>query len=264
VRDHQHSVATIAVGALVALGCGSGGGFPDASPQTGTFSASWSIVDTSGKPVACDQVSATMVEASTNLQAVGAGPTETFVCGLTQGTSEQLVPGRYDLGFTLVGTAGNLVTGSPQNGITINAGQNTVVPGVTFTIDATGNFSMTIAAAGRTANCSGAPNNQQIATTSIVIDHENGSCAPMTLAIGSASSYNNDCSATRVACIENDQTITATAPITSGRYTVSVRGQSSGGTSCWTANTEVIVPPKGAVATKTVMLTYSTGVMGCP
>ena len=48
--------------ALVAA-CGGGGGFPDAPPidmppPLGTFSLAWTVKDTGGNPITCDQIGA--------------------------------------------------------------------------------------------------------------------------------------------------------------------------------------------------------------
>jgi hypothetical protein len=224
----------------------------------------WALDDVMGRSVPCDQVGATMVEAATTSQGMP-GPTENFLCGLAQGQSEGFVPGAYDVGFTLTSTSGNLGTAPVQSGVTIVGGQNTQLQPITFTIDATGNMALTLST-GMTSNCTGSPRAMQ--TVSISVDHTpNNTCAPMTLDIAAgagtpASTYMNDCTMMKHACIENDQTIAASLPVVSGRYAFTVRGQISN-VNCWAADVVVTVPPLGTVVTQTIPLSYSM-LAGCP
>jgi len=246
------------------IGCGSSGGFPDAAAQLGTFSFAWAVNDTSGTQIACDQVGATEVEAATTSHGAGPGPTEDFVCGLAQGQSEQLVPGLYDVGFTLVGNAGNLVMAPSQTGVTIVAGQNTQLQPVTFTIDASGNFSMTIAT-GLATNCGPTPGGAGIQSMTLAIEHSsNDSCAPMTVNVAGGAAYVlTDCAnPPSHACIENNQALTGAMPVESGEYTFRLRGV-IGGMNCWSVDANVTIPALGGVVTTTATLVHNTAIPGC-
>src|SRR5512139_2054698 len=97
------AAALIAVMSM--MGCGGGGGFPDAPPGPdafvgGTLSLDWSLVKMAdGSPVSCDQVGGVTVTLLLRNRAVQGGFTEVFSCGSKTGTTPLVPIGTYDVNF---------------------------------------------------------------------------------------------------------------------------------------------------------------------
>src|SRR5688572_783510 len=80
-----------------ALGCGSGGGFPDAPPidsppPGGTFKLDWAVHDSNGTAISCDDVGASWVNALVRNRAAVGGSTEVFTCSNLTSTSPPIPP----------------------------------------------------------------------------------------------------------------------------------------------------------------------------
>ena len=173
---------------LAALGaaCGSGGGFPDAraidaAPPLGTFSLAWTVTDTNGVAIRCDQVGAQAVTVIVHNRAVDGANTQVFGCSSKNGTSQGLAPGTYDMDFELDGAATMLGTSPTQHGIVITSSENIALTPISFAVNATGSITLNLST-GRTSNCAAAPGGGAISATQITLTHDNDlSCAPITL-----------------------------------------------------------------------------------
>ena len=83
--------------------CGGGGGFPDAkqidAAPTGTFSATWSVIDQNSAPLACERISGQTMTVLAHNKAFDGGSTQIFTCGTGMGTSQAIIAGTYDFDF---------------------------------------------------------------------------------------------------------------------------------------------------------------------
>jgi len=128
----------VAIAVVLAVACGSGGGFVDAPgaespPPPGTFSVDWSITK-SGSAATCADVGATTVVVTLQDESTHANSSQPFNCALNGGVSGAEFPGTYDFGFTLTGSAGIITTGSAQTGIAIQSMMTAHVNPVVFSI----------------------------------------------------------------------------------------------------------------------------------
>ena len=258
--------------AATVFACGDGGGFPDAReidapPPPGQFTITWSLTDANGAPITCDEIGAISVTVSLRNRSVQGGFTEVFTCGTGMGTSERIVPGLYDLSFSLVGPGGDpmmdglIVAATPQLGVQITSGAETALDPVRFAVQATGGVALTVDAPATGANC--APVAQQGAgiTTMTLSLERGGVCQPVTLMVG-ATPYTVNCTTpTPRACIENTETITATN-LPSGNYTIRIRG-SRGVDECFSNNDQLPVPPLGRTLTRALNLAQAQTPMNC-
>lgn len=251
------------------VGCGDGGGFPDAAPLTGTFAASWTVTDANTSlRIACDQVGAVSLRVTVKDFQGQVADVDLFNCADVTGTSHGLVPGNYTADYELDGDTGLLVTAPSSAPFPISIGQTTQLPPVTFVIDASGAMSLSASAGTSGGNCAAtSANGAGITGTTIVLQHISSTCAPVTFMIGAdatrpSSMYTVDCAMPMVApCIESDQAITVSS-VVSGHYTISVRGK-VGAASCWTYDAPLTVPPLGRTVMQTLGLGYATGTPGC-
>jgi len=253
------------------VGCGDGGGFPDAPvidapPAPGTFTLAWTVANTGGMAITCDQIGAQAVTALLRNRAIQGGSTEVFTCSTLSGMSQVLAPGIYDIDFDLNGGGGDPVTGviatAPQQaGVEIKAGQNTVLTPLAFSVNATGALKLKLMSSATAGNC--VPTAQMgagITTNTITVTRVgDGVCAPLTFNIsagsmgGTAGTYVVDCVSPAVApCIERDQELTVSG-VTSGAYAINVRA-SQGGTLCYTNVDQLPVPPLGRELMRTLNL----------
>jgi len=257
------------LGAVAA--CGGGGGFPDArvidAPvPTATFSLTWTLSDASSQPLACDRVGATTVTVLAHNQAFDGGQTEVFTCSTGMGTSQKVFPGTWDFDFQLTSATGVLTTVPGQHGVTLTAGQNTALQPLAFSVDATGGLSLTLATNRSGGNCAAQPGGGDIQSTTITLVHSSDqSCEPVTFTISGAGTYMVNCvnAVQAPGCIDSNQTLTV-ASMPSDGYTIHVRSTVSGGSTCWSNNDSLQVPPMGQTLTKTLNLAYATGTSGCP
>ncbi len=251
-------------------GCGSGGGFPDATPidspkPPGTFDLAWSLKGTGGNTITCDQIGAQAVTVLTRNRAIQGGSTEVFTCGTAMGRSGSLIAGTYDMDFELSGTGGAVGTGliatAPQQaGIVITSGGNVELTPLTFTVNATGGLKLNLASNKPGGNCGTTANNGAgITGMSLILQHSGtGTCEPVTFAIAAnatlpASSYTVNCTTPSIApCIESDQQLTA-SNVPSGGYQVHVRGKIAT-SDCWTNDDTISIPPIGRDLIRTLNL----------
>lgn len=265
------SVRTFLV--LGAVGCGSGGGFPDAReidgpPPGGTFTLDWSVTNTSNQPITCDEIGGLSVTAVVRNRGVEGGSTEVFTCATLLGTSAALAPGIYDIDFELNGVSGLIATAPKQMGLVITSQGNLQLAPVTFTVDATGGLKLNFTSNKPGGNCGLVANNGAgITATTITLQHVGaGTCEPVTFMVAAgasqpASSYTVNCGTPAVAgCIENDQQLSV-AGVPSGSYVIHVRGRS--GADCWTNDDQLPVPPVGRDLVRTLNLAFHLTMPSC-
>lgn len=261
---------------LALAACGGGGGFPDAKPPdsaapTGTFSLSWSVLDQNNQPITCDRIAGQAMTVLEHNLAYASGDTQIFSCATGMGTSQGIVPGTYEMAFELSGTFGTLATGTKQNGVLINAQQNTELAPVTFQVTALGGVGLKIASGKPGGNC-GATNAQPpgagIDQMSITLKHNsNGACEPLILNISDGATqtggtYMIDCTTPVLrGCIEADQVLSA-ANIPSDSYSITVKGM-VGGKTCWLNGDSIQVPPLNNTLIRTLFLAQQTSTPGC-
>jgi hypothetical protein len=249
--------------------CDSGGGFIDASDPNGAFAVRWGLQDTNQRPIQCDEVGAVTMRVAAQSRIGASSDVELFRCSQTSATSQGVPAGRYDADFELDDVSGKIASSPSQLAIDIHAGQTTQLQPLTFSIDATGTLSLSIASGQPGGNCGAtAMNGAGITGTTIVLRHVSGSCAPTEFAYPAdsmleAGNYElSDCQRPPAApCIEADQPLTVSG-VASGRYTIDVRGM-IGSVDCWSLTSQLVVPPLGRTLTQTLMLAYATGTPGC-
>jgi hypothetical protein len=262
------------VGLVLVAACGGGGGFPDAKPidtavPTGTFTVDWSLTDTNNQNLTCDRIGAQSVTVLVHNRAVMGGSTAVFTCPTGTGQSQAIDAGTYDMQFELDGQAGVLATAPAQSNIVITPGQNTRLAPLVFAVDATGGLALSLASGKSGGNCGAtSANGAGITSTTITLVHTaDGTCEPTTFAISAgatqpASNYTIDCTSPVTGpCIESDQTLSV-AGIPSDAYTIHVNAQESG-TTCWSNNDSLQVPPLSQTLTRTLNLAFATGTPGC-
>ena len=123
---------------LVAIGCGSGGGFPDAPlheppAHPGEFAVTWSITDQHGAALSCQSANAIKVLVGI-ADSSGARNSVSFDCGLGSAVSGALFVGTYDLDFTLTGPAGQLAIAPRQQSVVIQSNRTLAIPALTFVV----------------------------------------------------------------------------------------------------------------------------------
>jgi hypothetical protein len=107
------------------LGCGSGGGFPDAPAKQppsdpGTIALSWSLVDSSGSATTCGSANATSVVVAITQEGTAEQFGQTFACSFGQAVTGSLPMASYDLTFGLYDASSTLLSmGSAQTGLMV-------------------------------------------------------------------------------------------------------------------------------------------------
>ncbi len=252
--------------------CGNSGGFPDAAvadtPPTGTFSLSWTVVDQNNATLDCDRIAAQSMTVLTHHKAFENGSTQIFTCKTGTGTSQAVFAGPYDLNFELSGTFGLLARGATQFNADVLPGQNTVLDPVMFQVEALGNVAFNLATGKAGGNC-GAANagGGGIDTMTITLTRNSDvACAPLLFTISQGATrpggtYMINCATpTQVACIEADQTLTATGVASDG-YTIHIKGQ-VGIKDCFINNDSIQVPPLQKTLTRQLNLAQQS-ITGC-
>ena len=268
-------VRGVVCAALLVVGCGGGGGFPDARPidappEPGTFSLDWSVTDTNNQSLPCGQIGAQAVTVLTHNRAFGGGSTEVFTCPTLSGVSQGLIAGTYDMDFELDSASEVLATAPAQMGIVISAGENVRLAPLTFAVDATGGIKLTMTANQPGGNCATTANNGAgITGVTLTLQHTlSGACEPVTFTIAPnatlpGGTYTVDCTTPTVApCIESDQQLSVTG-VTSDGYQLHVRGR-VGTAECWTNDDTLPVPPLGHDVSRMLNLAAAPmGTLGC-
>ncbi len=260
--------ALLTTGAIgLGLGCGDGGGFPDAAggeapPPGGTLSLTWSLTDTNGNPILCDQVGGVTVTALLHNRAFQGGTTEVFSCSTGAGTTPPQPPGIYDIQFELTGVTGLITTAPSQLGIEVKSLQNSVVTPLAFAVNAVGGLSLTIDALKAGGNCASVANGGAgITAMTITLQHLNGgACAPATLMIGTTPYTINCTTPVETACFEATTAVTA-ANLPSDSYQIHVRGKQNAAI-CYRNDDSIRVPPNGTTLQRALNLT-ATGAATC-
>lgn len=237
---------------LALAACGDDTGPPDArridaEPPGGTVSLTWSIEDTDGNAVTCAEVGATSVSVTLVPTETPFGVTDVIECGMLEGTSREVLAGRYNVSVSLVG-----VTAEPVlfPNVQVESGQDTVLGAAGFEVVVEGGFEFRIVAGG-SGNCAGGAD---ISSVSIVLTDAASTCVPVTFDIaaggggGTAGTYTTDCTtpAAYPTCIEDDQTITVAPTLPSGTYRMAITGF-VGADACWTRNPQFNVPAGGEI-----------------
>lgn len=254
-------------GLLVALplvGCGSGGGFPDApvpdAPPTATFSLTWSVIDQNSQPLPCARIAAQSMTVLAHNKDFEGGSTQVFSCDTGMGQSQDVVAGTFDLGFELSGTFGLLARAPSQLDVEIPANTNTELDPLVFQVEAIGTMELRLATNATGGNCAGGAG---IEAFSIAISrNSDGACVPMTFDIAAGASqpagtYTTSCTAPADytgGCIDSDQTLTV-ADADSDAYTIRVRGKIAS-TNCWINNDPIQIPPLNQTLTRTLNLAH--------
>lgn len=263
-----------AVASLAA--CGGGGGFPDAPIDVGplppgNFTLAWSLTDTMGAAITCEQIGAQSVTAILRDPDAQGGFTEVFTCQTGMGTSQGLAPASYDVRFELVGVGGPppdqvIATAPSQLSVPVVSGQSVALEPLTFAVDATGGLKLHLASGATGGNCGDvAASGAGITTMTITLDQMGGAtCAPVTFAIGAgatlpAGTYTVDCTTPLVTgCIESDQELSVTG-VASGSYAIHVRGyRDLVVDACFTNDDTLPVPPLGRDLVRTLNLGQQT------
>ncbi len=264
-------VASVLAAGMVS--CGSGGGFPDAAvidapPPPGRFTLQWTLTDTNGAQITCDQVGAQSVTVLLRNRAVQGGSTQVFTCAGGSGMSEELSPGIYDLSFQLIGTGGNppdglIATSAMQMGIVVPSGGSIQLAPLAFAVQATGGLALTFDAPAAGTNCGPtAGGGSAITTMTITIDDSSGTCQPLTFQVAGQGPYMVSCGApTPINCIETTDAVTI-ASMPSGNYTIHIRGM-RGAETCFSNNDQLPVPPLGKTLTRTLNLGLSSAAAAC-
>lgn len=274
------AVRGVILSAALVAACGDGGGFPDAPPidmpaPGGTFNLAWTVKDTAGNPITCDQIGAQAVTVLTRNRAIQGGSTEVFTCATLMGTSQSLIAGTYDMDFELDGLGGapstGLIATSPkQMGIVIQSGENVTLMPLAFAVDATGGIKLNITANKPGGNCgSVGSNGAGITGVTLTLQHTSGgACEPVTFTIAPnatlpGGSYVVSCMSPTVApCIEADQQLSVTG-VKSDGYQLHVRGKVATA-DCWTNDDTMPVPPLGRDVIRTLNLAAAPmGTPGC-
>jgi hypothetical protein len=255
------------------LGCGSGGGFPDAPPDRavlgGTLSLAWSLQDTAGRPLTCEQIGAAFVVLYPRNRGVEGVNAEVMSCAGYAGTTPALRPGTYDVNYELTSASGMTLALLPaQMGLAVEEARDTTLAPIVFTIDARGMLDLHITANKPGGNCTptSAMGAGITAHTITLVHAVGGGCEPITIAIAAgatkpAGSYVVNCASPMVAaCIESDQRLTATG-VRSDSYVIHVRGK-IGATDCYVNDDSFSVPPLGMSFVRTLNLSKLTA-PGC-
>ncbi len=163
------------IGAASCSSCGSGGGFPaDASgpPGPGTVTLAWSLTDTSGAPITCDQVGANSV-AITLQGRTTAGTVVSLSCAAGHGTSQALSPDTYDVTIELHGASLTAVPAAAQKGVVVRASADTQLAPAVFAVDPHGAIAFSIRAPQAATNCGAAADKGAgITATTITLQHD--------------------------------------------------------------------------------------------
>jgi hypothetical protein len=252
-------------------GCDSGGFAADApaidAPAPGSVTLAWTLTDTGGLPIACEQVGGSFVLLELRNRTTSLGTVVSFACARGRETSPPIEPGVYDVLFELRGVDLAGVTAPEQKSVVVEPGRDTQLAPVAFAIDARGSLVLSLAAPPATSNCR-PPGSMGAGITGITITLEQagGGCAPVTFVRARGSTmlgtYTVNCSSPQVsACIETDETLTVTS-LASGPYVIHVRGK-IGAVDCWRNDNSLIVPPQGKRLTETLNLAFQSGTPGC-
>jgi hypothetical protein len=239
------------------VGC-DGSGFPDAplpdATLFGTVSVAWTLVDTTGAAIPCDQVGARTVGLTLRDQNGIAGVPASFSCGNSPSTTQAIKTGSYNIGFQLNGDGGTIATAMDQVGVQVTAGVTTVADPVTFVVDARGGLTLALRAQAVTSNCKPpAMDGAGITGVTLTMVDARGACAPITFVRSRGGTYTVDCASPPVAtCLETDETL-GVAAMPSGGYTMHVRGK-VGATDCWKNDDALQVPAQGKTLTTTLNL----------
>lgn len=266
----------IGAGCVVALAvaagaCGSEGGFADArpidAPTPGTVSVSWTLRDSLGAQIECDQIGPNV---SINLELVprggGRGEAESLSCTNNPATSRKLPPGIYNVSFVLRAQDLTPASATPQADVEVLPDGNTVLAPIEFQIDVRGTLVLSLRAPPAVRNCSGAAGSTAGIDSNTLTLLTRGACAPVTFVRRQGATIVNtyvvNCgSPVSATCIETNETLTAEG-ITSGSYLVTARGR-TGTVDCYaTENQLVRVPAQGRAVVDTINL-GKTGAPGC-
>jgi hypothetical protein len=250
--------AMVAVAAIAA--CGSCR--PDV-PALGSVSLTWTMADANGRPLSCEQISATTVLLTLRERASGSSVTASFPCRSSP-SAQLLGPGVYDATIALrTGEGATIATVSDQASVLVVAAQVTPLAPAMFSVTAGLVLSFATSAI---ANCtSPAEGGAAITSATLILAHTGAGCAPVTFVRKRGNTvverYLVNCSSPAVtSCIETSETFTV-LPIDPGSYSLRVRAR-VGALNCWVRDEDIDVS-LGAPVTRTINL-IPTRIAGCP
>lgn len=181
---------------------------PDAPPEVGTLSLSWTITD-AGNSLMCEQVGGLSVRVTATPQDGGFATPEAFGCDALSGTSAPIDSGVYNVEIVLV-ASGNRPLSTPEtiSGVEIMTGQDTALGSFDFPVVPRGAVEFVLDAQAAAGNCETEANGgAEISEMLIEVLDATGACVPMTITIGGTETYNSDCAGARHGCIESDQVV---------------------------------------------------------
>jgi hypothetical protein len=242
---HSLIVAGIALlCAPLAIGCGEdnpavdAAPLPDAPPEVGTLSLSWSILD-GATPLTCDQIGGISVSVTARPQDGGFEVPESFGCATRGGTSAPIAAGVYNVEVVLVtGGSRELTTPETIQSVEIVTGQDTPLGAFEFQVTPRGAVEFTLDAQEAPGNCEDVANGGAgITEFFIEVLDADGACVPLTAAIADGAaqtggSYTLDCLGARYACIDSDQVVRI-EEIPSGTASLNIIGY-RGADECYT------------------------------
>jgi hypothetical protein len=252
-------LVVIAIAVAIFGGCGS------TPPATnGSITLTWSILDRNQQPATCAQVNARSVALRLRNRASGAIVATAFPCEASPGTAP-VAAAAYDVAIELHTADGSKLAAAPdQLGVTVTAGQITRLAPVTFTASTETTLVLTVATSAAT-NCQSPPGGAGITGTALTLAHVVGGCAPVTFirqrGTEQRGTYTVNCSsASVVACLERDETLTAT--VAPGAYELHVVGKHAT-LDCWVRDdTFTVPPPSGSLLVHPVGLVHQN-IPGC-
>jgi hypothetical protein len=264
---HEAMKLRFVLGFGIGLGaaCGGGGGFPDArpvdTPPTAKFSVAWSVIDQNSQPLACSRIDGQNMTVLEHNKAFVGGDTQIFTCNTGAGTSQDVYAGFFDFDFELSSaTFGTLATAPSQKDVEVPAGSITPLTPLVFQVEALGNVSLQLSAAG--GNCGGGAGINAFSIS--VTRNSDNTCVPVSFAIsagssgGTAGTYATSCTspADYSGCLYADQVLSATSVASDG-YTIHIKGK-TGGANCYVNNDALQVPPLQKTLTRTLNLAQTT------
>ncbi len=269
-----HVVALLLV--VVLAGCGGGSGGADAAPRidaeppTGKFMLSWTLSDSAGgAAVTCAQMGATLVSFDFLPIDGSTGFRSSFDCVAGSGTTTAQPSGTYTVNASLKNSVGQVMATATASGQVLVAGTSTSVTATAFTLTRTGGLTARIDVAGASGPNCGPQSATAAGVTGVRLELRDAqnACVPTAFAVAAGASAPAQtiaagCPGATVACIENDQDVTATL-VPAGEYFLFIDGFEAGN-DCYKASPNVIITGGDVVTNvRTVNLTVDAANAAC-
>jgi hypothetical protein len=218
---------------------------------TGTLSLQWSITDGTNTLTCADVGSGVSVRLIATPSAGGSGQIDAFSCDSGMGTSRAIPAGNYNVTVELRVSSGSLASPVNVNGVDVNAGSDTALDPISFSVTPSGNFTFMVGTEASGNNCDSPPTGGGISEISIELRDKAGACMAATFDIAAgagqpAGTYTTTCPAgasfsIASGCgVEKDQLITVTG-VSSGAHSMVITANKEG-TTCWRRSPQFIVP----------------------